>query len=179
MTDEKKKKKYKNAKKSQTPAQKLERELAIMDGWQEYLDQASEDEHDLLKKSKQPVGRPTDYDPIFCEVLIEHCKKGLSFEAFGGLIGMDVTTLYKWAKKHPEFNHAKKIGKAYSRLQWEKIGAMGAKGQLPGFSAAAYIFNKKNRFNWKDKHDITSGGKPIDAAPRVVITLPANGREKK
>lgn len=140
-------------------------------------------------KSKESVrppgyttGRPTDYRQEYCEQLISHMKEGLSFESFAGLIGMTRASIYTWTEKHPEFLDAKKCGQAASQYWWETLGRAGTGGQLSRvareithpdgkvekvmtrapFSAAGWIFNMKNRFKWRDRHEITgAGGGPI------------------
>lgn len=123
------------------------------------------------------VGRPTNYKPIFCEMLIEHGKQGLSFESFGAIVGVCHATLYNWCNQHKQFMDAKKVAMEYSRIQWEKIGLKGAMGKLPNFNASAYKFNMKNRFKWTDRIDFTSGDKPVAPPPQLIIELPSNGRE--
>jgi len=110
-----------------------------------------------------PGGRPSKYKPEYCEMLIEHMKKGLSFESFSGLVGVHLDTLYEWQKK-PEFSEAKNIGRAYERLFWEKIythAAMGynklsinGKEVIINPNPTLIIFKMKNAFQWRDNQDI-------------------------
>lgn len=98
-------------------------------------------------------GRPSDYKPEYCELLIDHMSEGLSFESFGGVVGSHRDTLYEWTKVHPEFKEAREIGKSKSRLFWEKLGIEGLWGSKegPNLNATVWIFNMKNRFQWRDK----------------------------
>lgn len=100
------------------------------------------------------AGRPTKYKPEFCEMLIKHMTRGLSFESFAGQCDTHFDSLYEWCKKYPEFSEAKKIGTAKSREVWEMIGINGAVGKIKGFNVVAWIFNMKNRFGWRDQPDI-------------------------
>ncbi len=116
-------------------------------------------------KSNKPdgyvFGRPTDYKPEYCEMLIEHGESGLSFEAFAGVIGTTFKTLYTWADKHPEFLQAKKEFEAKSRVFWEKEGIEGlwststrnkdGSTTSKSLNASVWIFNMKNRHKWRDK----------------------------
>lgn len=122
------------------------------------------------------TGRTTEYKPEFCERLIEHMGKGLSFECFSAVIKVVPQTIYNWLEKYPEFLEAKQIGANECLLFWESLGVSGSTGHLPGFNASAYKFNKQNRFGWTDRQDVTSGGSKI-SPPQVHIMLPANGRE--
>lgn len=91
-------------------------------------------------------------------MLVDHMKQGLSFEAFAGVVGVSNKTLYNWVNKYEEFSEAKEKGSSLCRNFWEKLGIRGAAGKLPGFNAAAWIFNMKNRFKWVDRHDVNHTG---------------------
>lgn len=98
-------------------------------------------------------GRPTKYDPLYCEALIEHMAKGLSYEAFAGSIKVAKQTLYDWEKAHPEFLDAKSIAIEQSRLFWEQAGVAGLINPYQGdtLNTSLWIFNMKNRFGWRDR----------------------------
>ncbi len=135
-----------------------------------------------LKVSIAPVtaGQPTKYKPEYCEMLIDHMSQGLSFESFAGKVRVDRDTIYAWVEANPQFSDAKKVGTQLGLLFWEQLGNSGAAGNLPGFNAASFCFNMKNRYKWRDRQDITSGDKPLpESPPQVIITLPSNGREAK
>lgn len=117
-------------------------------------------------KKKGPGGRPTLYRQEYCALLIEHCEKGLSFEAFAGLIGVAVDTINEWANVHPEFSASKKVASAKCRIFWERMGIRIAAGQLKNANAAVYIFNMKNRFRWRDRWDNEDGD--TDGEPLIV-----------
>jgi hypothetical protein len=109
----------------------------------------------------KPVGRPTMYDPKYCEMLIAHMEQGLSFESFGGVIGHHKQTLYEWAQKFPEFGDAKRLGTEKSRLWWEKTGHAGMfmGGKDNPFNATIWVFSMKNRFGWRDRTEVIE--KPV------------------
>lgn len=100
-------------------------------------------------QSPRRTGRPTLYRPEYCEEVVKHCAEGLSFEAFAGRVSVSIETIYEWARRYPEFAEAKKRGAAASRIWWENAGKIGM--LAPGFNAAVWIFNMKNRFGWRDK----------------------------
>lgn len=108
------------------------------------------------KEYKRPPrpgeGAPSKYDPKYCDMLIEHMGKGLSFRTFAAVTDIHVTTLYEWCNPesdqfHREFSYAKKIGDTKSQLFWEKMGIGGAAGKLKNFNAATWIYNMKCRFS--------------------------------
>lgn len=120
------------------------------------------------------MGRPSiPFKPEYPEKLINHMAQGLSFESFGGVVGVSRETLYAWNKRHKAFADAKKEGEAKSRYLWEKIGIaamLGIEADIGGqkvkgsnFNTGMWIFNMKNRFGWRDKNetDITTAGQPI------------------
>lgn len=117
------------------------------------------------KPPPRPEGRPSLYDPKYCEMLLTHLDAGLSFDAFGGLIGVTRQTLYNWAEVHPEFFDAKKKGELKSLLWWEKEGQKGLWDETEyneqgkpifkkSLNSTVWIFNMKNRHKWKDRHEI-------------------------
>lgn len=107
------------------------------------------------------MGRPTKYRPKYCEQIIEFMAEGKSKEAFAGHIGVSRRRIPDWSKKHKEFGRAVEIGTAKSQNFWEELGIqMALSGQG---NVTAWIFNMKNRFGWRDKHDVTSDDKPIVA----------------
>ena len=114
------------------------------------------------KKDKQLKGRPTSYKPEYCNQLIEHMARGLSYESFAGSIGVSKQTIYDWEKVNKEFLDAKEIGLEKSRIFWEEIGidhiinvsesfGKDAGSKSTSLNSTVWIFNMKNRFGWRDK----------------------------
>lgn len=105
----------------------------------------------MLKKKR---GQPTKYKDEYCEMLVEHMNKGLSFESFAGLIGVTKETIFNWLEKNKQFFDSKKKGEVRCRLFWERLGIAGSSGKLKNFNCGTWIFNMKNRFAWKDRQEI-------------------------
>jgi hypothetical protein len=103
-----------------------------------------------------PGGRPTQYKPEFCAMLIEHMRQGRSFPSFAGVVGVCFDTLYEWAKVHEEFSEAQKVGRAHEILWWESLLQGGAAGQVENFNAAATIFALKNKARqfYRDRYEL-------------------------
>lgn len=108
-----------------------------------------------------PGGHPTDYDPKYCEMLIEHMSKGYSYESFSAKIGTCRATLYNWEKVHQEFLDAKKCAQEICQYWWESAGINGlytivehgdegATVIEKKINQAMWIFNMKARFRWQD-----------------------------
>lgn len=104
-----------------------------------------------------PGGRPTVYDPKYCDMLIEHMAQGFSFESFAGKIGVCFKTLYTWKDQHPEFLQAQSNGKARSLTWWEDQGrlAMWTDEKGSKFNNTIWIFSMKNKFGWRDRVETT------------------------
>ena len=96
------------------------------------------------------MGRPSKYEPRFCEELAEHFTEGYSFESFGGVARVSKQTLYDWCEAHPEFLDAKKANETASQLVWEqRLRSLAVTGDG---NATAIIFGLKNRASdsWRD-----------------------------
>lgn len=114
---------------------------------------------------KYVTGAPTKYNPEYCQMLIDHLASGLMYESFAGVLGISIDTLYEWEKRHAEFSEAKRVGWPKGYLQWDKINkaiCSGMKTKMAdgrildprNIPTAIFIFNMKNRFKWRDNHDV-------------------------
>lgn len=106
-------------------------------------------------------GRPVEYKPEYCQMLIDHMKTGLSYEAFAAVVMCCKKTLYNWEKQYPEFLHAKSIGQNLCRMHWENLAinnAVSTNGK--SLNASVWIFNMKNRFRdeWRDRQEVENIG---------------------
>ena len=99
------------------------------------------------------MGRPSKYDPDFCDEARTFMADGYSVKALAAHLGVNYSTVYEWADKHPEFSNALKDGQAAASLWWERaLRRVAATGEG---NASAAIFGVKNRSQeeWKDKLD--------------------------
>ena len=110
------------------------------------------------------------YKDEFCEKVVTHMADGLSFDSFGGEIGVSRQTLYRWIERYPEFADAKSQGDMKCLLWWEKIGRSGLVGKLKPFNAVVWVFSMKARFGrigWRDiPEDLT--GRAIQSGSQEV-----------
>jgi len=74
-----------------------------------------------MTEEKRPVGRPSKYDPKFCDEVIALGKIGKSVEAIGALLGVGTKTLYNWRDQHEDFLHALDMAKEFELQWWEDI----------------------------------------------------------
>lgn len=70
---------------------------------------------------KRPVGRPSLYDPSYCDKVIELGKLGKSVEAIASMLDVGTKTLYRWRDEHEEFRHALEVAKEHELRWWEEI----------------------------------------------------------
>jgi len=98
-------------------------------------------------------GRPSMYDPEFCEIVLELGAEGKSKAQIAARLGINRDTLNEWTKIHPEFSVAVKNAQELALAWWEDAGQVNMARQ--GFNATAYIFQMKNRFR-EDYRDVTA-----------------------
>lgn len=135
------------------------------------------------KKSKDPakMGRPTKYEPAYCERLVEHMSEGGGKASFAAKIGVDRDTVKEWANVHADFSAAVKRGEAALELWFEELFKRMAAGQLTRVAkknkdgsleyvpangnAAAAIFMAQNMTSWRNRKAIEltgDGGGPVN-----------------
>ena len=69
--------------------------------------------------STNPVGRPSAYDPSYCQKAIELGTKGKSLEQISGALGITYRTLCNWRDEYEEFFHALEEAKVRELIWWE------------------------------------------------------------
>jgi transposase len=75
---------------------------------------------DQTEAPKRSVGRPSTYDPAYCEQVVELGRIGKSIEQICYQLHTPVRTLYEWRGRHPEFSQALEDAKAYEQAWWEE-----------------------------------------------------------
>ena len=127
-----------------------------------------------MVETKRPEGRPSKYDPAYCDAIIDHMAEGWSAASFAASIRVSRSVLNAWADQHPEFLQALQIAKASCAAWWEKQGrSVAESGGAPGQSTMI-TFGLKNmgKDDWSDsvKHvggDPASGDQPVRVAVDV------------
>jgi len=72
---------------------------------------------------KRPVGRPSLYDPSFCDEVVELGRKGKSVEQIASILNVSLRTMYSWRDAHEDFLHALDDAKTYEQAWWEEQAA--------------------------------------------------------
>jgi len=94
------------------------------------------------------TGRPTLYEPEYCQTVVEFMGEGYSLTAFAGEIRVSKDAVYEWIDRWPEFRHAVKIARAARlralerKLLTTKIGV--------GVTAAIFALKNADPDEWKD-----------------------------
>ena len=60
---------------------------------------------------KNPVGRPTEYDPSKNEMVTKFCMLGATDQELADFLEVSVATIYVWKVNHKDFLEAIKAGK--------------------------------------------------------------------
>jgi hypothetical protein len=110
-----------------------------------------------------PAGRPSKYQPEFCELAETTLAKGYSLAVLAGECGVCIDTVMEWQKVHPEFSASVRVGRAKGARVWEdRLAALADKG---AGNATGIIFGLKNRIpeEWKDVTRQEQTG--VDGAP--------------
>ena len=123
-----------------------------------------------MTDAPRKIGRPTKYDPAYCEAIVEHMKDGASILSFAAEIGVARSTIQEWASEHPDFSAAVTRAKAACAAWWEKQARTVAQNGGGNGQSTMIVFGLKNmgRDEWSDsiKHvggDPAAGDKPIQA----------------
>ena len=102
-------------------------------------------------------GRPTKYDPSYCDLVIEDAKQGFSLSAFAGGIQVSRDTITGWREQHPEFDEACRTAKLV-RARFLETGIM--KEDIPGPAMNARKFALVNcaEEDWREKQSVELSG---------------------
>ena len=137
---------------------------------------------------KSVKGRPTKYDPMYCEKIIEFFDVSAqqtvykrpyfpdgqiksedpvilpaplpTFQKFADLIGVHVDTLHEWYREYKDFSEAYARAKQLQESIWLVNGMSGL------YNAQFAQFFGKNCLGYKDRHD-------VDVETAVRYELPA------
>jgi Holliday junction resolvase RusA-like endonuclease len=105
---------------------------------------------------KRKTGRPSKYDPSYCELVRELGRQGKSKAQIAAEIGVNRSTIDEWGKAHKPFADALKDAYDLALAWWEDTGQVGMTRH--GFNATTFIFQMKNRFReeYRDVQTIDS-----------------------
>lgn len=122
--------------------------------------QSSQTSAERQKPQGRAIGRPSSFNPAYCEQVEKLCKLGATDEQIAEFFDVAVATIYNWKNKHPEFVEAIKNGKVIADMQVSNslfrraVGyEMPDTGKHVSPDVTAQIFWLKNRQPeyWRDR----------------------------
>ena len=122
-----------------------------------------------------PAGRPSKYDPAFCDTAEEVLSQGYSEAVLAGDLGVCMDTITEWKKVHEEFSLSIKIGRARGARIWED--RLKKLAEANEGNATGVIFGLKNRHPdaWKDKTETEHSGEvAVRKIERTVVRANAS-----
>lgn len=104
------------------------------------------------------------------EIILDMYTEGASDIEVMARIRISRDLFYRWLEEEPEFSDAIKMGHVLSESWWTRHGRRMATGEAEG-NPTVWIFNMKNRFKWRDKHEIdnTSSDGSMKAPTKIEL----------
>lgn len=105
------------------------------------------------------MSRPSEYDPSYCERVIEWGKQGKSKAWMCAELDCTPQTMANWSEAHPEFLEAITRAVSHSQRWWEdkgqdNLGTAGFQSSMWSRSMAARFPN-----DWREKSETALTGK--------------------
>jgi len=116
-------------------------------------------------------GRPTTYDPAYCDKVVELGRQGMSVIEMCAELSLGRTTLERdWPSAHPEFSQAFTHAMELSQAWWETQGRTNLTADR--FQASLYSRSMAARFpaDWREVKGTELTGKdgaPIQTTQRI------------
>jgi hypothetical protein len=101
---------------------------------------------------KPGLGRPSEYRPEYCQLVIEQMGQGLSLTAFAGSILVARDTVYGWISAHRDFSDAVARARAARTLWLEQKLLKSRKGAET--TAAMFALRNAQPDEWKDVRSV-------------------------
>lgn len=118
------------------------------------------------------LGRPSVYDPSYCDDVIALGKEGKSKAQMAAHFDVSRQTIDNWATAHPEFLEALNRAMAHCQAWWEDKGQTGLTVQ--GFNAAVWKKSVEARFrdDYTEKREIDHKSSDGSMRPTRVVLVP-------
>jgi transposase len=133
-----------------------------------------------MTEEKRPVGRPTKYDPAFCEQVVELGRIGKSIEQIAANLGVSTRVLFDWRDKHEDFLHALEYAKELELDWWETVGQTHMIEEKESAKLNASIWSRSmaarfpKKYRESTKQEIVGAeGAPLLAGIQVTFVKPS------
>jgi len=120
-----------------------------------------------------PAGRPSKYDPKYCDEVIKVMGEGLSLTAFAGRIGVDRSTIDEWRNNFPEFSLACRKGQA-KRTERLEMGMLDPDMPGPAVNARRFALANAAPEEWREKQQLEhtgAEGQPLSIGVQFLTPL--------
>jgi hypothetical protein len=121
-------------------------------------------------ETKRGRGRPSKYDPDFCQQVVTFGRDGMGKAEIAYELGVDRSTLDEWSEKHEDFSGAISRAREASLGWWMKTGRLGVH-MGKQFNSQAYSLQVRNRFPEDFENDGGDGS--------VTVQIVRFGKEAK
>lgn len=111
------------------------------------------------------VGRPSKYEPRFCNEVVEHLASGASLTSFAAEIDVARSTINEWMSVHPEFSEACARAKAKCAAWWERVNRGLATGGDGNIGAVKLGLLNMGKDDWSERVSLEHSGQ-IDTASK-------------
>lgn len=116
-----------------------------------------------MTETKRGKGRPMitldDLPKDWDKKVLDLAKEGGSIIELAVLLGISRDTFYELSKRDKDFSDTIKECKSLSEAWWIRNGRTNLGNK--DFSYVGWYMNMKNRFGWRDRHDVTSKDRQI------------------
>lgn len=137
-----------------------------------------------MSEEKNPVGRPSKYDPSFNDQVIELGKKGKSFEQMASILGVGVTSFKRWREEHEEFRTALEDAQGYAQTWWEDHGQSYLVEHKDGEKLNTGLWSRSmaarfpNTYSERVKQEISGpGGSQLKTGFTLIFEEPGDGND--
>jgi hypothetical protein len=116
------------------------------------------------------VGRPTKYDPKYCDMIVGHMAEGASITSFAAEIDVARSTITEWAENHPEFSAAVTRGKAKCAAWWERVARTNAVTGEGNATLTVFGLSNMAADDWRSRNavDHTSSDGSMSPQPSII-----------
>jgi transposase len=127
----------------------------------------------------KPVGRPSLYDPSYCDKVVELGRLGKSVEQISSNLGVSCRVLYDWRDRYLEFLRALEEAKEAEQTWWEDQAQAYMLEHKDGAKLNASIWSRSmaarfpKKYRESVKQEITGeNGAPLLTAIQVSFVTP-------
>ena len=132
-----------------------------------------------MTEDTRPVGRPSLYDPSYCDKVVELGRLGKSVEQISSNLGVSCRVLYDWRDRYPEFLRALEEAKEAEQTWWEEQAQAYMLEHKDGPKLNASIWSRSmaarfpKKYRESVKQEITGeNGAPLLTAIQVSFVTP-------